>query len=89
MRDDLTTPVRADDLRIRMARAEDAPCLHDLHTQSVRALYAGHYSDEMIDGWLLNRTPGGYLRPIQRGTLFVAEQHGRKVRLEVFADGLN
>jgi hypothetical protein len=28
---------------------------------------------------LLNRTPGGYLRPIERGTLFVAEQHGRVI----------
>jgi hypothetical protein len=46
MRDNLRTP---DDLIVRLARAEDSPCLHELHTQSIRALCAGHYSEEIID----------------------------------------
>jgi putative acetyltransferase len=62
---------------IRPAQAQDASRIHDLHTASVRALCAGHYSEEIIEGWLLNRSPTGYLRPIERGALFVAEQHGQ------------
>jgi len=51
----------------------DAPRLHELHTTSVRALCSGHYAPEVIDGWLLNRRPQGYLAPIERGDIFVAE----------------
>jgi GNAT superfamily N-acetyltransferase len=66
-------------LTIRAAKIQDASRVHDLHAASVRALCAGHYSDEIIEGWLMNRTPDGYLRPIERGTLFVAEQDGRVI----------
>ena len=59
---------------IRQARPEDAPCLHQLHTAAVRALCANHYSVEVLDGWLLNRSPDGYLPPIERGAIFVAER---------------
>ena len=65
------------DIVIRPARPEDAPRLHQLHTASVRALCASHYSAEVIDAWLLNRAPSGYLRPIERGVLFVAERTDR------------
>src|SRR5690242_14042344 len=64
---------------IRSARFEDAPRLHELHTASVRALCAGHYSADVIDAWLSNRAPSGYLGPIERGALFVAERHGRVI----------
>jgi GNAT superfamily N-acetyltransferase len=36
-------------------------------------LCSGHYAPEVIEGWLLNRRPQGYLPPIQRGDIFVAE----------------
>jgi GNAT superfamily N-acetyltransferase len=60
-------------LSIRKAMRADAPRLHELHTTSVRTLCSGHYAPEVIDGWLLNRRPQGYLPPIQRGDIFVAE----------------
>ena len=61
-------------VKIRQAHSEDAPCLHQLHTAAVRALCANHYSTEVLDGWLLNRSPEGYLPPIECGTIFVAER---------------
>jgi GNAT superfamily N-acetyltransferase len=60
------------DLRLRVATRADAPRLHELHTASVRAICAPHYAAEVIDGWLANRRPEGYLAPIERGDLFVA-----------------
>ena len=62
-------------LVIRQARREDASRLHELHTASVRALCARHYSPEVIDGWLRNRNANGYLPPIERGAIFVATTH--------------
>jgi GNAT superfamily N-acetyltransferase len=61
-------------LSIRKATKADAPRLHELHTSSVRTLCSGHYAPEVIDGWLANRRPQGYLPPIERGDIFVAEQ---------------
>lgn len=62
---------------VRPARRDDAARLHELHETSVRALCSGHYSAEIIDGWLANRGPWGYLDPIARGDLFVVERAGR------------
>ena len=62
------------DLVIRQAKREDAPRLHELHTASVRTLCALHYSPDIIDGWLQNRSASGYLPPIERGAIFVAER---------------
>ena len=72
---------------IRAARSEDALRLHELHTASVRALCAGHYSAELIEAWLCNRAPSGYLDPIERGALFVAERAGRVVGFGEAAPG--
>jgi putative acetyltransferase len=60
-------------LNLRQATEADAPRLHELHTISVRTICSKHYAPEVIDGWLLNRRPHGYLPPIQRGDIFVAE----------------
>jgi GNAT superfamily N-acetyltransferase len=65
--------MQASSLSIRKAMRTDAPRLHELHTTSVRTLCSGHYAPEVIDGWLLNRRPQGYLPPIERGDIFVAE----------------
>ena len=59
---------------IRQARPEDAARLHELHTSSVRALCAAHYSPDVIDGWLQSRSAAGYMPPIERGAIFVAER---------------
>ena len=67
------------DFVIRPARPDDAPRLHELHTASVSALCSGHYAADVIEGWLLNRAPDGYLAEIERGDLFVAERDGRVV----------
>jgi putative acetyltransferase len=61
--------------RIRQARPTDAERLHELHTASVRTLCSGYYTADIIDGWLLNRRPEGYLPPIKRGDLFVVDDH--------------
>ena len=61
-------------VELRPARPEDAARLHELHTASVRTLCAPHYPPEVIDGWLSDRQPQGYLPPIKRGVLFVAER---------------
>jgi len=60
-------------MRIRNARASDAPTLHQLHTISVRELCRNSYSDNIIEGWLKNRSPEGYLRGISAGEMYVAE----------------
>ena len=58
---------------IRPAQRSDAARLHELHTVSVRTLCKNHYSEEVIDGWLLNRSPAGYHSPIDSCALFIAE----------------
>jgi predicted N-acetyltransferase YhbS len=64
---------------IRAATPEDAARLHQLHTTSVRRICAPHYEPEVIDGWLANRVPEGYLPRIERGDIFVVEDGGRIV----------
>ncbi len=64
---------------IRAATSEDAARLHQLHTTSVRRICAPHYAPEVIDGWLANRVPEGYLPRIERGDIFVVEDGGRIV----------
>jgi putative acetyltransferase len=80
--------MRSSDIVIRPARLEDAPRLHELHTASVRALCSSHYSADVIDAWLLNRAPSGYLSPIERGVLFVAERTDRIVGFGEAAAGI-
>jgi GNAT superfamily N-acetyltransferase len=58
---------------IRPAHIEEAERLHELHTASVRALCKDHYSPELIDGWLRNRSPAGYLPGIEQGQIFVVQ----------------
>ncbi|HEY3100323.1 MAG TPA: GNAT family N-acetyltransferase [Methylomirabilota bacterium] len=67
------------DLSIRLAVPADAAQLHALHTEAVRRICAPHYAAEVIDGWLNNRAPAGYLTPIERGALFVVERDGTVV----------
>ena len=61
---------------IRSAAKEDALAIHNLHTRSVRALCSGHYSTEIIEGWLKGRTPEGY-KGLQRNEMFVFEKNGK------------
>src|SRR2546430_8960520 len=62
---------------LRQARREDALRLHELHTASVRTLCDSHYAAEIIGGWLQTRSAEGYLAPIKRGVLFVAQRDDR------------
>jgi GNAT superfamily N-acetyltransferase len=71
--------MHSSDIMIRPGRPEDAARLHELHAASVRALCSSHYSADVIEAWLLNRAPSGYLKPIERGVLFVAERSSRIV----------
>jgi GNAT superfamily N-acetyltransferase len=63
----------------RTATLADAARLHELHTAAVRQLCAPHYAPDIIDGWLANRTPSGYLQAIERAAIFVVEHAGRIV----------
>jgi ribosomal protein S18 acetylase RimI-like enzyme len=67
------------EITIRKAVASDAVPIHELHIRSVRQLCSAVYSPEIIDGWLQNRTPQGYLPGIHRGEMYVAEMDGRIV----------
>jgi GNAT superfamily N-acetyltransferase len=62
---------------LRQARPEDAPRLHELHTAAVRTLCAPHYAPEVMAGWLHGRSPEGYLPPIGRGAIFVAQEDSK------------
>ncbi len=66
-------------VRIRTARESDAPTLHEIHTISVRELCRKDYSPDIIEGWLKNRSPEGYLRAISAGEMYVAELDGQIV----------
>jgi GNAT superfamily N-acetyltransferase len=58
--------------KIRLATLDDAEAMHALHTISVRTLCKNAYPPEVIDGWLLNRSPSGY-KGINRNEMYVAE----------------
>jgi putative acetyltransferase len=64
-------------ITIRKAVAADAEPIHELHLRSVRQLCREVYSPEIIEGWLQNRAPRGYLPGIRRGEMYVAEIGGR------------
>jgi len=66
--------VQPTSVAIRHARPGDASRLHEVHTAAVRTLCADYYPAEILDGWLLNRSADGYLPPIERGAIFVAER---------------
>jgi putative acetyltransferase len=77
-RDDMNMPMPRD-ITIRQASPLDAPRIHELHLASVRALCARSYAPAILEGWLANRSPDGYLRGIASGALFVAEADGEIV----------
>ena len=64
---------------IRKASEEDAVPIHELHLRSVRQLCSSAYSEDLIEQWLANRTPQGYLPGIQRGEMYVTEIDGEIV----------
>lgn len=60
-------------LTVRPASEIDAERIHELHVAAVRMLCGLHYSQEIIEGWLANRSAQGYLRGIRSGATIVAE----------------
>ena len=75
-------------VQLRPGRPTDAPRLHELHTVSVRTLCAPSYPPEIIDGWLKDRHPDGYLPGIESGALFVAEANAAIVGFGEAAAGV-
>jgi GNAT superfamily N-acetyltransferase len=73
---------------IRTATPADAARLHEVHTAAVRELCGPHYASDVIDGWLANRTPGGYLPEIERAAIFVIEHERRIVGFGVADPGI-
>ncbi len=62
---------------IRIALPEDALAIHNIHTRSVRGLCARDYPIEVIEGWLLDRSPEGYqVRGIAKKEMYVFEEGG-------------
>jgi ribosomal protein S18 acetylase RimI-like enzyme len=64
---------------VRPAALADAERLCELHLASVRTLCARHYAPEVIEGWLEDRVPQGYLRAIRSGATFVAQVDSRVI----------
>ena len=60
---------------IRSALPGDALAIHNLHTRSVRGLFARDYSKEVIEAWLLGRSPDGY-KGIAKKEMYVFEESG-------------
>ena len=60
---------------IRIALPDDALAIHNLHTRSVRGLCAREYPKEVIEGWLLGRSPDGY-KGIAKKEMYVFEESG-------------
>jgi GNAT superfamily N-acetyltransferase len=60
---------------IRIALPDDALAIHNLHTRSVRGLCARDYPKEVIEGWLLGRSPDGY-KGIAKKEMYVFEESG-------------
>ena len=60
---------------IRIALPDDALAIHNLHTRSVRGLCARDYPQEVIEGWLLGRSPDGY-KGIAKKEMYVFEESG-------------
>ncbi len=60
---------------IRTAQPSDALAIHNLHTRSVRGLCANTYPKEVLDAWLLGRSPEGYVG-IANGEMYVFEEKG-------------
>lgn len=60
---------------IRLARSDDALAIHNLHTRSVRQLCSADYPEEVIEGWLKNRSPEGYTG-IGKNEMYVYEESG-------------
>ena len=65
-------------ISIRLAISGDAAAIHQLHTVSVRGLCSSHYTADIIDGWLKNRTPEGY-GGIGKQEMYVAEHENQVV----------
>lgn len=63
------------DFMIRIALPDDAPAIHELHTRSVRGLCACDYPEEVVEGWLLGRSPEGY-KGIAKKEMYVFEESG-------------
>ena len=62
---------------IRIALPDDALAIHNLHTRSVRGLCTRDYPKEVIEGWLLGRSPDGYkVRGIAKKEMYVFEEGG-------------
>lgn len=73
---------------IRIGEPDDAPSLYRLHTAAIRTVCARHYSPDIIDGWLLGRSPAGYLPPIRRQAIFVADSDHKIIGFGEAAPGV-
>jgi GNAT superfamily N-acetyltransferase len=61
---------------LRPAQQGDAQSVFELTWASVKGLAKDHYSAEVIEGWMGDRTPAYYEALIAHGRMIVAEQGG-------------
>jgi GNAT superfamily N-acetyltransferase len=77
-----------ENITVRKARLEEAPLLGDLVARSFRALGAGYYSKDEIEGALEHRLIRVDARLIEEGSYFVAEVDGVAVGCGGWSDTL-
>jgi putative acetyltransferase len=59
-------------LNIRNALPSDIEEIYRVHQSSILEICSKSYSDEIVQEWVRNRSPQGYLPAIGRGEMFVA-----------------
>lgn len=63
-------------MRIRKANARDITQLAEMHTNSIKTLCGGHYSNEQIQAWTGVLKPSGYEHALRTLAFLVAEDDG-------------
>ena len=64
-------------LVIRLAVADDATPIIDIHSRAVQELCSSDYTAEQIDAWIGKRTPEDMALRIAKHPFFVADRNGK------------
>ncbi len=66
-------------LRIRRARPDDGPGIHDAHAAAILGTCRSHYAAEEVAVWAARLTPASYAEDVVQRDVFVAEDGARIV----------
>lgn len=64
------------EIRVRLAKAEDAPAFIDIHARAIRFLCKEDYSEEQLRAWIGDRKPHDIAMRINTRSYYVAEVSG-------------